>query len=150
MELADILAASLETSNYNLTKVELMKWVEEDMHDTLRHALLDDEFEPGLQVHAQVSFGAVFKNGPHYDTVKNVRPDFLIVDKGRYPLAFIDLLGACHDPALDRLKAAVAKKADIAFICIPSGAKPAEIRQLLREAGVLARIEAPVRQARAA
>ena len=150
MELADILAASLETSHYNLTKVELMKWVEEDMHDTLRHALLADEFEPGLQIHAQVSFGAIFKDGPHYDTVKHVRPDFLIVDKGRYPLAFIDFLSVCHDPALDRLKEAVAKKADIAFIRIPKGAKFAEIKQHLREAGILARIEVPTRQMRAA
>ncbi len=150
MELADILAASLETSNYNLTKVELMKWVEEDMHETLRHALLADEFEPGLQIHAQVSFGAVFKNGPHYDTVKHVRPDFLIVDKGRYPLAFVDLLSVCHDPALDRLKAAVAKKADIAFIRIPSGATLVDIKQHLLDAGALARIEAPVRHVRAA
>ncbi len=147
MELADILAGSLETSDYILRKVELMKWVEEDMHDTLRHALQADEFEPGLQIHAQVSFGAVFKDGPHYDTVKHVRPDFLIVDKGRYPLAFIDFLSVCHEPALDRLKQAIAKKADIAFIRIPKKATPAEISQQLREAGVLGRRERQVRAA---
>lgn len=147
MEHADILAVSLETSAYVLRKVELMKWVEEDMHETLRHALQDDDFEPGLQIHAQVSFGAVFKDGPHYDTVKHVRPDFLIVDKGRYPLAFIDFLSVCHDPALDRLKQAIAQKADIAFIRIAKTATLAEIKQQLREAGVLARQKLQVRAA---
>ena len=147
MEHADILAVSLETSAYVLRKIELMKWVEEDMQETLRHALQDDVFEPGLQIHAQVSFGAVFKDGPHYDTVKHVRPDFLIVDKGRYPLAFIDFLSVCHDPALDRLKQAIANKADIAFIRISKKATLAEIKQQLREAGVLACQEVHVRAA---
>ncbi|MBV1700718.1 MAG: DUF2726 domain-containing protein [Hyphomicrobiales bacterium] len=141
MEYLDIMTRSIETSEYILRKVELMKWVEEDLHDTLKDVLLGAEFEPGIQVHAQVSFGAVFKHGPHYDTVKHIRPDFLLVDKGRYPIAFIDYLSEVHDPAQDDLKKAIAKKADIAFIQIPAKSKPSAIRALLREAGVADKIQ---------
>ena len=139
MDALGILAAKIETSDYLLRKQELMKWAEEDLLESLRAALASPEFEHGLSVHAQVSFGAVFRHGPLYREVKHIRPDFMIADSGRFPVAFVDYLGAGHDADFDVVKRAVAKKARMEFVQVPAGWTPQMLRMLLLEAGLGAR-----------
>ena len=142
MDALDILAASIETSDYLLRKQELMKWAQEDLLESLRAALASPEFEHGLGVHAQVSLGAVFRHGPLFHEVKHVRPDFMITDAGRFPVAFADYLGAGHDAAFDGVKRAVAKKARMEFVQVPAVWTPEVLRMLLLEAGLGARAAA--------
>ena len=142
MDALDILAASIETSDYILRKQEIMKWAEEELLDSLRAALASPGLEHGLAVHAQVSLGAVLRHGPLYHAVKHIRPDFTIIDAGRFPVAFVDYLGAGHDADFDGVKRAVAKKAQMAFIQVPVGWTAAMLHLLLLEAGLCARAEA--------
>ena len=139
MDMLELLAARIETSDYLLRKQELMKWALEDLHDGLRAALAGPQFAPGIQVHAQVSMGAVFRHGPLYHEIKHIRPSFLLADIGRFPIAFVDYLGAAHDAAHDRVKRAVARKAQMALVQVPERWTPQGLRALLLEAGALAR-----------
>lgn len=139
----DILAASIETSQYLLKKRETMKFAHEELLEALRVTLAAPSFAHGLQAHAQVSLGALFRNGPLVAEIKHIRPDFVLLDGGRFPVAMIDYLGAGHDSSFDGVKRAVAKKAQMALIQIPEIWNMRVLAEQLAAAGL-------ERQARAA
>ena len=139
MDMLELLAARIETSDYLLRKQEMMNWALEDLQEGLRTALAGPQFAPGIQVHAQVSLGAVFRYGPLYHEIKHIRPSFLLADIGRFPVAFVDYMGAGYDAALDPVKRAVARKAQMAFVQVPERWTPGGLRALLLDAGALAR-----------
>ena len=138
----DQLALDIDACVYQLRSIELMTWGSEDLLGKMTAILAGPDFTPGMQVHCKVSLGSVFKHGPLHDRIRHIRPDYLVTDHARAPIAFIDYQGGGHDAAQDAVKGAVARKAGLAFIQIPRAYTYGEVRQALLQALMLTRVTA--------
>ena len=138
----DQLACDIDACVYQLKSIELMTWGNEDLLGKMGAILAGPEFTAGMQVHCKVSLGSVFKQGPLYDRIRHIRPDYLVTNHARAPIAFIDYQGGGHDAAQDAVKGAVARRAGLAFIQIPREYTFGEVRQTLLQALMLTRVTA--------
>ena len=138
----DQLARDIDACIYQLRSIELMTWGNEDLLAKITSILAEPVFTAGMQVHCKVSLGAMFKHGPLHDRIRHIRPDFLVTDHARAPIAFIDYLGGGHDSAQDTVKGAVARKAGLAYVQIPREYSTGDVRQALLEALMHSRVSA--------
>ena len=112
------LARDIETSPHQVRAREFMRWGHEDLLGAIKRAA--KEMGASISVHAQVSFDSVLRHGPLHERIKHIRADFVLTDIARFPVAFVDYLGAGYDTTHASVKAALAAKAGLGYLQVPA------------------------------
>ena len=134
MQELQLLAQDIDDSPFQIKPVELMRWGHEDLLCGLKCAVAELELGEGIQIHCQVGFGSFLKQGPLYERFQHVRPDFVLIDRARLPIAFIDYLGAGHDAGYAAIKQAIASKTGMAFVRVEAEWTLSGLKQTLAQA----------------